>query len=175
MQPLVRAAAFAALLAAIGALGKTPKAPPPEPKAAPSAAFAPTLAASCGAGKLPEGDACIPLPKPGQTGFSGDLEADDPGLDVARHELVPRRPERPIDASSYRFPLATNPTVLGGLGKPLEGTADLPPNAAGPGLVLLSAARGDEVVALSLEGQEGPPEVVFVGELVGETVVTAHL
>ncbi|HTN82685.1 MAG TPA: M23 family metallopeptidase, partial [Sorangium sp.] len=42
------------------------------------------------------------------------------------------------------------------------------------GGVELAAARGERVAALKLDGQEGKAEVVFVGELSGITVATAH-
>jgi len=179
MQPLVRAAAFAALLAAVGALGKTSKAPAAAPPPALSATFAEAPAVSCGPRMLPEGDACLPLPKVGAAEDVGDLQASLEGgkLEASRREMIPRRPERPVESSAYHFPLAgdTSPVVLGGFGRPFGGAADLAGKTPGPGVVLLSATRGEEVVALTLEGQEGPAEVAFVGDLVGETVVTAHL
>lgn len=91
-----------------------------------------------------------------------------------RGAVIPKRPERPADASAYRFPLAdgVKPVVLAGL--------DLPPGAMpdvdiGPAAVLLGASSGDEVVVVTLEGQEGPAEIAFVGELAGQTVITAHM
>jgi hypothetical protein len=172
MQPLVRAAVFAALVAAVGMLGLTvPKKPAPAPP--PNVPGAPVLAATCGPYQLPEGDACIPLPRAGRPGLA-DLHEPAAKNIRERGELIPRRPERPADASGYRFPLAGNekPVVLGGL--------DLPPGAVpdaelGPSAVLLSASNGDEIIATTLDGQEGPTEVGFVGDMVGTTVVTVHM
>ncbi|MBK9261507.1 MAG: hypothetical protein IPM54_17085 [Polyangiaceae bacterium] len=175
MQPLVRAAVFAALVAAVGAFGfsrkKTPQAP--EAPAEPARVPAPAMAASCGPFQLPEGDACIPLPRTGQTTRVDGSDAPKAAL-RQRGEVIPRRPERPADASAYRYPLAgdAKPIVLGGLDLP-PGT--VPDAEIGPSAVLLEATSGDEVIAVTLEGQEGPAEVAFVGELVGTTVVTAHM
>ncbi|MDI3285899.1 hypothetical protein [Polyangium sp. 15x6] len=178
MQPLVRAAAFAALLAALGALGKTPRPKAPEPAKTPST-VAPAVAASCGPRTLPEGDVCIPLPPPGRAPQPDGREALPEGPETAteRSTLVPRRPERPAEVAAYRFPLAAEaaPSVLAGLDRPFDLSVERGDVAPGPGAVLLDASSGDAVVALSLEGQEGPAEVAFVGEMLGETVVTAHL
>ncbi|MRG94867.1 hypothetical protein [Polyangium spumosum] len=178
MQPLVRAAALAALLAALGALGKTPRRKAPEP-AKPASTVAPAVAASCGPRSLPEGDVCIPLPPPGrapQPDGRETLPAEDTPL-AERSPLVPRRPDRPAEVAAYRFPLTPEaaPSVLGGLDRPFDLSLEAGDVSPGPGAVLLEAASGEPVVSLSLEGQEGPAEVAFVGELVGATVVTAHL
>lgn len=173
MQPLVRAAVFAAAFAAAGVFGglrpkETPKAPADVARAA-----APALAVSCGPFQLPEGDVCLPLPRSGRTErFDGP---DRPPRSAVRErsETIPRRPERPADVSAYRFPLAgqDKPVVLEGLDLP-KGT--VPDAEIGPSAVLLGATSGDEVIAVALDGQEGPAEIVFVGELIGGTVVTAH-
>lgn len=179
MQPLVRAAFAAALLAALGSLGKTPPPKAPEAEKA-KAPFVPGIPAACGPRTLPEGQACLPLPKPGQAspGGQGELGDDEarPGAS-ARQTLVPRRPERPREASAYHVPLSGDaaPMVLGGLDRPWDLGAGAEGVSVGPSAVLFGAAAGDEVVALSLDGQEGPSEVVFVGDMVGATIVTAHL
>ncbi|MDI1443281.1 hypothetical protein [Polyangium sp. 6x1] len=177
MQPLVRAAALAALLAALGALGKTPRRKAPEAAPTPST-VAPGVAASCGPRTLPEGDVCIPLPPPGRAQPDGQDElAEGPEAATERSTLVPRRPERPVEVAAYRFPLAAEatPSVLAGLDRPFGLSLEAGDVAPGPGAVLLDASSGDAVVSLALEGQEGPAEVAFVGEMLGATVVTAHL
>ncbi|MDI1477014.1 hypothetical protein [Polyangium sp. y55x31] len=178
MQPLVRAAAFAALLAALGALGKTPRPKAPEPTSAPST-VAPAVAASCGPRTLPEGDVCIPLPPPGRAPQPDGREvlAEGPETASERSTLVPRRPERPAEMTAYHVPLTAEaaPSVVAGLDRPFHLSLEAGDVAPGPGAVLLEASSGDAVVALALEGQEGPAEVAFVGEMLGETVVTAHL
>jgi hypothetical protein len=173
MQPLVRAAVFAALVAAVGMFGLTKrKAPEPAPKV-PVVAVAPPLAAVCGPFQLPEGDACLPIPRAGRTEGTGELDHVPRAL-RERGEVIPKRPERPADASTYRFPLAAGvkPIVLAGLDLPPGTMPDVDIN---PTAVLLGASSGDEVVAVTLEGQEGPAEIVFVGELVRQTIITAHM
>lgn len=177
MQPLVRAALAAAVLAALGSLGKTEfdkhkKDAEPAPFA--PAPFAPPMPVACGPHTVPEGNACLPLPKPGETNQALG-EPREPSTTAAA-ALIPRRPDRPAAPSAYRFPLSNDaaPVVLGGLDQPLgldvrEGPKPL------PSAVFLGAASGAEVVALSLTDQEGPSEVAFLGDLFGATIITAHL
>lgn len=172
MQPLARAAVFAALIAGVGMFGLTKaKKPAPPPDLPPAAA--PPVAVSCGPLHLPEGDVCVPIPRAGQTEAPGDLDHVPRAL-RERAAVIPRRPERPAEASAYRFPLpqSVKPVVLAGLDLPADTMPDV---ELGPAAVLLGASTGDEVVVVSLEGQEGPAEVTFVGEIVGQTVVTSHL
>jgi hypothetical protein len=172
MQPLVRAAVYAALIAAVGMFGLT-KSKKVEPAPIVPARTAPPLAVSCGPLHLPEGDVCVPIPRSGQTDVPGPLDHVPRAL-RERSAVIPRRPERPPDAASYRFPLArgVKPVVLAGLDLPPDTMPDI---ELGSAAVLLGASIGDEVVAVTLEGQEGPAEVAFVGEIVGKTVVTIHL
>lgn len=171
MQPLARAAIFAALFAAVSMFGLTKSkktAPPPDlPKAA-----APPVAVSCGLLHLPEGDVCIPIPRAGQTEGPGTLDHVPRAL-RERASVIPRRPERPAEASAYQFPLAKSakPVVLAGFDLPTDTVPDV---ELGPAAVLLGASTGDEVVSVMLEGQEGPAEVTFIGEIFGQTVVTSH-
>lgn len=175
MQPLVRAAVFAALVAAVGMFGRTKqKAAQPAPVVT-SALAAPALAVSCGPFQLPEGDACIPVPRPraGQTEASSALDHVPRAL-RERGEVIPRRPDRPADVAIYRFPLAegVKPVLLAGLDLPPGTMPDVDISATS---ALLGASSGDEVVVVTLDGQEGAAEIAFVGELVGMTVVTAHM
>lgn len=173
MQPLVRAAVFAALIAGVGMYGLTkPKAPAPVQEV-PTVPAAPPLKAVCGPFQLPEGDTCIPIPRSGQTEAPGALDHVPRAL-RERGEVIPRRPERPADPSGYRFPLAESvkPVVLAGLDLPPDTIPDVEIRASA---AILGASSGDEVVAVDLEGQDGPAEVAFVGELVGSTVITMHL
>ncbi len=78
-------------------------------------------------------------------------------------DRIPRRPERPADAAAYVYPLADAtraPRVLADLEQPG---------------IRLAARPGEKVVLLALEHQTGPAEVIFVGDLFGRTVVTAHV
>jgi len=171
MQPLARAAVFAALVAGVGMLGLTKSKKPELPPDLPIAA-APPVAVSCGPRHLPEGDVCIPIPRRGQTEAPDALDHVPRAL-RERDAVIPRRPERPAEASAYRFPLArgVKPVVLAGLDLPADTMPDV---ELGPTAVLLGASTGDEVVVVTLEGQEGPAEVMFVGDIVGKTVVTTH-
>ncbi len=175
MQPLVRAAVFAALVAAVGMFGLTKeKTPEPAPNVT-SGLAAPALAVSCGPFQLPEGDACVPVPRarPGQAEASSALDHVPRAL-RERGEVIPRRPDRPADVAMYRFPLAESvkPVLLAGLDLPPDTVPDV---QVGPTAALLGASSGDEVVVVTLDGQEGAAEIAFVGELVGTTVVTAHM
>jgi hypothetical protein len=183
MHPLVRAAAAAAVLAAIGALGRTPPPPAPVTQPTPNPA-APGVRARCGPGTLPEGDVCIPLPRPGARigpAEPAELEAAPALRSERARELIPRRPDRPADPTAYRYPLVLHPGPL-----PLLAGLDLPPptppvqdrpgsSASTAAAVELGASADDEVQALELDHQEGPAEVAFVGDLLGTTVITAHL
>jgi hypothetical protein len=174
MHPLVRAAVAAALLAAVGALGKT-AAPRPAAPLVPGKGV-PGVPAACRPGTLPEGDACIPLPRPGAS-----LPLDMPApRGEALHELIPRRPDRPAALSAYRFPIGAAdapPELLSSLEPPGDGADRALLGAAplSPVSIELAGETGDEIIALALDGQEGPAEVVMAGELFGATIVTAHL
>ncbi len=197
-SPLVRGAAASALVLALGGLDD-PSPPPPAivPPAA-AARGAAGAAALCGPRTVPEGAACIPLPAPGAplpeggaAALSGPAGARPTraGERGQAYEHIPRRPERPASAAAYAFPIgapAQPPGFLLVEGAPAQAGA---PPPAGPvaaigaarpeppswaGGVEIAATRGERVTALRLEGQEGKAEVVFVGELSGITVATAH-
>jgi hypothetical protein len=84
--------------------------------------------------------------------------------------MIPKRSERPADYGAYRLPVASSgsPAVLA---KDLSGGADAGPANIG---IDISATPGTVVSAVALENQDGPSEAVFVGKLVGDTVVTRH-
>jgi hypothetical protein len=182
MHPLVRGAAASALLFALSSLDPPPAPAPPvvvPPAGAARASGTPTaprerepgapvagLIALCPERTLPEGSACVPLPGP-------TAAPDEPGAvprSAGAQEHIPRRPDRPADTAAYRYPLGTpdrTPILLGAFELAPDGEQR-------PGTVDLAAARGDPVAAIALEGQEGDPEVAFVGELFGITVGTVH-
>lgn len=173
MQPLARAAVFAALVAGIGMFGVTKRRVLELPAKTEFVPGSPPAAVSCGPNRLPEGDTCLPIPRSGQTDVPGALD-DVPRALRERGEVIPRRPERPAKASAYRFPLATpaEPVVLAGLDLPEHTVPDVD---VAPAAALLGATNGDEVVVVTLEGQEGPAEIAFVGQFVGTTVVTSYM
>ncbi|WP_437811614.1 M23 family metallopeptidase [Sorangium sp. So ce1078] len=197
-SPLVRGAAASALVLALGGLDDP--APPPPAVVPPAAAArgAAGAAALCGPRTVPEGAACIPLPAPGAplpeggaAALSGPAGARPAGAGARgqAYEHIPRRPERPASAAAYAFPVGAPDQPPGFLlveGAPAQPGAlpqaspvaaigaarPEPPSWAGG--VEIAAARGEQVASLRLEGQEGKAEVVFVGELSGITVATAH-
>jgi hypothetical protein len=171
MHPLVRGAAAAAVFTALGSVDRT--APPPPPGEAPATEVRGVdgLPAPCQPGTLPEGPVCIRVPTEAEAGRVR-LEADARnqkapagGRTGVEADRIARRPERPADPAAYLYPIggARPPRILG----VADGRDDL------PGLHL-AARPGEKVVALALDQQDGPAEVVLVGELFGPTVVTRH-
>ncbi|WP_437733031.1 hypothetical protein [Sorangium sp. So ce1335] len=139
-----------------------------------------------------------PLPEGGAAALYGPTGAR-PGAGARSHayEHIPRRPERPASAAAYAFPIGApdhpSPAFLlvEGAAAPPGALPQAGPAPTGPspvaaigaprpeppswtGGVEIAAARGDRVAALRLDGQEAKAEVVFVGELTGITVATAH-
>src|SRR3954467_5247271 len=111
MHPLVRGAAAAALLTALGRFDRSP--PPPDPGEAPKTDVRGVdgLPAPCGPGTLPEGPVCIRIPgeADAQLGLLEDSPAprQEPRREVNAGDRIPRRPERVSDASQYVFPIGT--------------------------------------------------------------------
>jgi hypothetical protein len=197
-RALVRGAVASALLLALGGLAD-PQAPPPPAVVPPAGAARGTagMTALCGTRTVPEGAACVPLPAPGvplDEGAAAAALVDVPhrassGARAPTTEHLPRRPERPAEALAYVYPIGSReqPPAFLSPHEPSLQADDRARNAAPPRLdpprsepsswasgVDLVAARGERVEALALDAQEGDAEVVFVGELFGVTVATAH-
>ena len=103
----------------------------------------------------------------------GHTEKDGRWLD---YEQIPRRPERPEAYAAYRYPVADAPVVSGyDLDKPDDEQRRGRMRAVGHGGVDLLAPMGTPITAPSLEHQVGDAEVLYVGPLYGETVVTRHV
>jgi hypothetical protein len=179
MHPLVRGAAAAAVLTALGSFDRPvppPPVPPPERGAAPSALprGVDGLPAPCLPGTLPEGPVCVRIPasdaaKPSLTAPTPEPVARS-GVDASR---IARRPDRPADPAAYLYPVGGTdraPRILGGGG--LQRTV-APAASDLPGLHL-AARPGEKVILLTLDRQDGSAEVVHVGDLFGVTVVTRH-
>ncbi len=165
MHPLVRGAAAAAVFTALGSLAR-PAPPPDEPGPVPGEPRGVDgLPAPCGPGTLPEGPVCLRIPGESEAAARAAEQDRAPKAAPAGEGLgadrIPRRPERPADPAAYVYPV----------GEPGRAPRLLPGGEAG---VRIAARPGEKVVLLGLPGQEGPAEVVFVGDLVGRTVVTAH-
>ncbi len=165
MHPLVKAAASVAVLTALGSLDRGPKVPPP-PVAAPAAAQGVDgLPALCGPGTLPEGPVCVRIPVEGAEAVPA-RPVNDMGRSGTTGDGVPRRPDRPAEASRYRYPVGKAeraPRVIGAF----EGER-------GGGAVELAATPGEKVTLVALTGQEGQAEVVFAGERGGDLVVATR-
>ena len=143
------------------------------------------LSSICPKGSLPDSTACVPFPDAAE-------RDEGPGMrkEVSAHrsrsgqwqvyEQIPRRPDRDASYAGYRYPVDTppnGPIVLSGYdldqpdphqrrGRGFDDT--------GHGGLDLGQDRGAPVRALHLPHQQGEAEVVFVGELFGNTVVTRH-
>jgi murein DD-endopeptidase MepM/ murein hydrolase activator NlpD len=126
---------------------------------------------------------CIPVPDAVQedgTALSAERNAHRTRGGVwTEYEDIPRRPERPNGYSEYRYPVE-----FGGRSDLLSGfDLNLPDTnqrrggklaLVGHGGIDLAARRGTEVHLVNLEHQQGSADVLFVGPLIGNTVVTRH-
>lgn len=177
MHPLVRGAAAAAVLSALGNLAP-PSPPPPRAVAPPeSVRGVDGLPAPCGPGSLPEGPVCVRIPE-----AKPILVEDDDAAPAPQHrslsaslDTIPRWPERPEETLKYVFPIGTAdrpPRLLEGSGA--EGALVSAPQRMDKRGMQLAARPGEQVKSVALEGQEGSAEVVYTGELVGLSVVTEH-
>jgi hypothetical protein len=173
-HPLVRGAAAAAVLTALGSLDRA--APDTVSRAAPTTDVRGVdgLPAPCGPGTLPEGTVCVRIPgeaEAARLALEAEVAPSAEPRQAAGLDPIPRRPERPADPAAYLYPVGRGrpPRVLGGFDAlPFRGRAE---EQAG---VHLAVRAGEKVEAVSLEHQQGPAEVVFVGDLFGPTVVTRH-
>ena len=180
-------ALFAATASAIG--GRLPKLAPPHVQKSPTqtAVAVEALAAPrapCPPGTLPDADVCIPVPEAlTQDGEALSLEHNahrTRGGAWAEYDEIPRRPERPNKYRLYRYPvdISKHPDFL------LSGfDLNLPDvdqrrggklRLVGHGGIDIGARRGTEVRLVALEHQQGNADVLYVGPLIGNTVVTRH-
>ncbi|MBX3127521.1 MAG: M23 family metallopeptidase [Polyangiaceae bacterium] len=184
MDPLAKAAALCATLAALSAAaerGSLPRAV--SPQASETGGVDDALSSACPAGTLPDGNACVPVPE--QAAGAEELSAeqnthrDRLGRWVV-YEQIPRRPERPADYRAYRYPVPLRDGqrfVSSGYDLHLPSASQRRGahlKAVGHGGIDISQARGTEVRIVDLEHQVGDAEVVLSGELFGNSVVTRH-
>lgn len=140
-------------------------------------------AALCPAQTLPDGSVCVPVPVTSQ---GGDALAEQRAQHHDRqgrlrvYDQIPRSPERPADYRRYQLPvpaLAQQSFVTSGydLDQPDEEQrrgAEL--KAVGHGGIDIAQKRGTQVALVPLEHQVGDADVLFVGKLFGNSVVTHH-
>ena len=166
MRPLVRGAAGVAVLSALSALVPAPRTPAARPR--PPSENMPALRSFCPPGALPEGPVCLRMPSeiPSRTrGSEGLPPAAGPARPPSDTEAIPRRPERPFDASAYSYPvsrLEKTPTISGDVAAELR----------------LSVRPGEKIIVLRLENQVGEATVTFVDAMRGAEglrVATAHV
>lgn len=136
----------------------------------------------CGLDELDLDGLCLPLgthsEEPGAV-METNAHVDRAGRRVV-YDHLPRRPELPADYDRYVYPVPPygGHTVTSGydLDRPDESQRRGEHlSAVGHGGVDLPQERGTPVRVVSLRGEVGEPEVVFVGELFGNTVVLRHV
>lgn len=161
---------------------------PPAPRVATSvtplteATVAPK--APCPPGTLPDADVCIPVPE--------SLEQDGEALALehnahrtragtwTEYDEIPRRPERPNKYRLYRYPVDVSKNadfLLSGFDLNLPDANQRRGGKlrlVGHGGIDIGARRGTEVRLVALEHQQGEADVLYVGPLIGNTVVTRH-
>jgi murein DD-endopeptidase MepM/ murein hydrolase activator NlpD len=171
-------------------LGSPPVRPATVPAAVPAlapSAIEPLAQTACPTSTLPDGDACVRLPRADdddglpEAESSSNTHRDRLGRWVVYDE-IPRRPDRPADYDAYRYPVpcgtaGSRPCVVSGYD--LDRADDLQRRGrrlrqVGHGAVDVLEPRGTPVTSVALEHQQGDAEVIYVGPLFGTTVVTRH-
>jgi murein DD-endopeptidase MepM/ murein hydrolase activator NlpD len=120
-------------------------------------------------------DLRMELPAP-QIAFGSHLESDG---EWTTYEQIAKRPDRPSDYESYRYPvprfIPSWPRVVYGydLDAPSEQQRQ-GMRAIGHGGVDLAQFMGTPVKLVPLAQQVGDAEVVYIGPLFGNSVVTRH-
>ena len=144
----------------------------------------PRLLSACPDKTLPDGRVCIPVPDHGALG--GDPLRAERNSHRTRsghlrsYDQIPRRPDRPEGYRRYRYPIPLSDKqslILSGYDLHLPDArqrrgAHLA--AVGHGGVDLAQKRGTEVRLVNLEYQVGNAEVLYVGPVFGNSIVTRH-
>lgn len=140
-------------------------------------------AALCPAGTLPDGGVCIPafeLTAGGEALSEQRAAHHDKQGRLRVYDQIPRRPERPADYRRYQLPVPPLPQqsfVTSGYDLDLpddEQRRGAEMKAVGHGGVDVAQKRGTPVALVPLEHQVGDADVLFVGKLFGNSVVTHH-
>jgi len=138
---------------------------------------------SCPPRTLPDGGVCVPVPEATRGGE--DLAEQrathhDRSGQLRVYDQIPRRPERPSDYRKYQLPVPPLPQqsfVTSGYDLDLpdeEQRRGAEMKAVGHGGIDLAQKRGAPVALVPLEHQVGDADVLFVGKLFGNSVVTHH-
>lgn len=192
VQPLTQATALCAALAALSQAAESGR-PLTSPGSATTPAIASaahaqsgkgrSLASACPEGTLPDQGVCIPVPADPRGGAEllaeQNVHRDRSGA-FRFYDQIPRRPERPNDYRRYRWPIPPLPgqnLVISGydLDRPdAQQRRGTHLKAVGHGGIDLGQRRGTEIRLVDLEHQVGEAEVLFVGEVFGNSVVTRH-
>jgi murein DD-endopeptidase MepM/ murein hydrolase activator NlpD len=195
LRPTSRAAAvLLALSASLRALTllAAPEAPPAKPARASATANQQADATEpppergaplCPPGTLPDGGVCVPV---SDFTLGGEELTEQRAAHHDRqgrlrvYDQIPRRPERPADYRLYQLPvppLAQQSFVTSGYDLDLpddEQRRGAAMKAVGHGGVDVAQKRGTPVALVPLEHQVGEADVLFVGKLFGNSVVTHH-
>jgi murein DD-endopeptidase MepM/ murein hydrolase activator NlpD len=160
-----------------------PEVAAPRPALAPDARITPS---GCAQGSLPDGDgrgaACVRLPEDGE-GSEPPAESvsnshrDREGRWVV-YDQIPRRPDRPADYDAYRYPVPCDRGCVTS-GYDLDRPDEFQRRRrrlrqVGHGALDLAAPRGTPVSAVELVHQQGPSELLYVGTLFGNSVISLH-
>lgn len=148
------------------------------------------LAEACPAGMFLDDGACVQLPQDeswgedpvgapeGEARWNGHF--DRRGQWQA-YEQIPRRPDRPADYDAYVYPVP--PGLPGGKYVISGYDLDLPDTmqrrgrtlrAVGHGAVDVPQKRGTPIKMIDLDHQIGDARVLWVGEFMGQSVITLH-
>ncbi len=152
---------------------------------APSSATPPAKGAlsstPCPLRTLPDGDACVRLPDDDEG--APEAESAQNGHHDTRgrwttYDEISRRPDRPADYDSYRYPVPCDHHCVTS-GFDLDRPDDLQRRGrrlhyVGHGAVDLPQEKGTPIRMLALDHQQGDAEVIYVGPLFGTTVITRH-
>lgn len=162
MSPLVRAGIAAAVVAVIAASAKTEVAPVfVDPKNSGGPLPVASLLVPCPPGTLLDNQVCVPAPSP---------SASVAGVNAVRnwqvYDRLPRRPDRPANHRRYHWPVES-PTSF-------EASPFLSEGAVAGDALLLEVPPGTPVVSVPLDHQKGDAAVLYVGKLVGDSIVTEH-
>ena len=142
-------------------------------------------APSCPRRTLPDGGVCVPVPdlsaSPGGEALAEQrAQHHDRAGRLRTYDQIPRRPERPADYRKYQLPVPPLPQqsfVTSGYDLDLpddEQRRGAEMKAVGHGGIDLAQKRGTPVALVPLEHQVGDADVLFVGKLFGNSVVTHH-